>query len=334
VLTAANGRYFHWAAHDDVYARSYLERSVEALERAPSSVALVYPRAVLIDESGNVLGDEQEVGGRVHRLAIPSAAYGLARTGLLRRAGGFPNRWTDRFELLRALADLGELWEIPETLLLRRVRPRRAGRRSTHAAIARWWSSETSQVSRRSSRSRRPSLPPGRERATLHDAVRSAVWAVAPVYVPHVRIRVDPDLKVRFERRALETILVNLISNAVRYGAPPITVSASVGERTVLTVEDEGRGVPVTFEARLFEPFARSERSRHDTAGLGLGLAIARLTAEDYGARLIHVHTARGARFQLLFPPDQRLGARDRLTRVGKRLLRNREVVLIACACL
>ena len=145
-------------------------------------------------------------------------------------------------------------------------------------------------------------------------------------YVPHVRIRVDPRLKVPVERQALETILVNLISNAVRYGAPPITVTARVGDHIVLTVDDQGRGVSQAFERRLFEPFARSEPSRHDSAGLGLGLAIARLTAEDQGARLTHEYTPRGARFQLVLAADELPSARQPLAWLGKRLLRDRAV--------
>jgi signal transduction histidine kinase len=144
------------------------------------------------------------------------------------------------------------------------------------------------------------------ERLVVHDRVRAAVWSIAPDYTPQVRIRVDPQLTVDADRAALDRILLNLVSNAVRYGQTPITITAEAQEDFVLTIEDHGRGISRDFLPRIFEPFSRSHESEDDSPGLGLGLAIARMSARDSGGTLTYEPKERGARFRLTLPnhPD------------------------------
>ncbi len=81
----------------------------------------------------------------------------------------------------------------------------------------------------------------------------------------------------------LERALTNLVDNALRHGAAPVDVTASVvGERVRLVVEDAGPGFPEEFVAGAFERFTRGEASR-TTTGSGLGLALVRAVAEAHG---------------------------------------------------
>ena len=55
-------------------------------------------------------------------------------------------------------------------------------------------------------------------------------------------------------------------------------------DRTVISVDDDGPGVPAEQRDRLFEPFTRAEDSRgRDSGGVGLGLAIVKSVAEWHG---------------------------------------------------
>ena len=106
------------------------------------------------------------------------------------------------------------------------------------------------------------------------------------------------------DRHALERIVTNLVTNAFRYGVPPIRVHAEQTDRHFrLTVEDEGNGVVPEFVPDLFERFTRSEGSRATVGGTGLGLAIARSYARAHGGDLIYedVHP-HGACFRLVLP--------------------------------
>jgi signal transduction histidine kinase len=156
------------------------------------------------------------------------------------------------------------------------------------------------------------------ERLIVHDVVRAAIWAIAPDFTPHVRLRVDPRLTIDADRAAFERVLLNLISNAVRYGRLPITITAEADTDFQLTVEDQGRGVSPEFRPKLFEPFARSEESSHASPGLGLGLAIAQMTAHDCGGTLTYEPAAGGARFRLTLPRGDRPRDPDRTRTVAR----------------
>jgi sigma-B regulation protein RsbQ len=117
--------------------------------------------------------------------------------------------------------------------------------------------------------------------------------------VSHAVAWVDPD--------HLTQILTNLLSNARRYGRPPVVVTLDADDgATTVAVEDAGDGVPVGFVDRLFDPFTQAVTSdRHATVGLGLGLSIARELVAANGGRLAYAPTGGGgARFVLSLPSD------------------------------
>ena len=117
-----------------------------------------------------------------------------------------------------------------------------------------------------------------------------------------VELDVPDDLAVVADRLVLDRVVSNLLINAVRYGAEPITLSAEAGERHLrITVEDSGEGVSEEMRLRLFERFARSESAN---VGSGLGLAIARAYAQAHGGDLVYDPIEKGARFALIIPQD------------------------------
>jgi signal transduction histidine kinase len=119
-----------------------------------------------------------------------------------------------------------------------------------------------------------------------------------------VAIEVDPQLTCWVDPVALDRIVSNLLSNALRYGRRPITISATGGDTHLrLAVEDRGAGVADEFVPRLFERFSRSEKSMHDVVGSGLGLAIARAYARAHGGDVVYEHVRpTGARFVVTLP--------------------------------
>jgi two-component system, OmpR family, sensor histidine kinase CpxA len=99
-----------------------------------------------------------------------------------------------------------------------------------------------------------------------------------------VDLQVPDNLSVLAQPELISRALANLVRNAVRYAdrAGPITVSASRRDgQVVLTVADQGPGVPETSLQQIFDPFFREEPSRsRDTGGVGLGLAIVKTCVE------------------------------------------------------
>ena len=119
-----------------------------------------------------------------------------------------------------------------------------------------------------------------------------------------VDIEIPAELELEADPTAFDRIVGNLITNAVRYGEPPVVVRAQQNDRHFrLIVEDHGHGVPSEFVPELFERFRRSPGSRERAQGTGLGLAIARSFARAHGGDLLYEDAApHGARFQLVLP--------------------------------
>ena len=110
-------------------------------------------------------------------------------------------------------------------------------------------------------------------------------------------------LEIEADALRLRQLLTNLLRNAVvhGHGATVIELLArSTRTGVVLSVEDDGEGVPQRLVPHLFERYERGPGSE----GRGLGLAIARMLAELHGGTCHHVHTERGARFEVELPRE------------------------------
>lgn len=102
-----------------------------------------------------------------------------------------------------------------------------------------------------------------------------------------VRLNLQKGLDVLVDASRLEQILVNLLSNAAKYGAGgPITVSVSAqGDSVTVAVSDAGIGISEEDLPRIFGKFERAV-SAENYGGLGLGLFISRQLAEAMGGQL------------------------------------------------
>ena len=143
----ASGRYFKWAAADDVHLPHYLERTVAVLLVDPDAV-LVHSRTVNVDENGtqgpevikDLRTDGRDVAARFHELTRKGwpcvDVYGLVRTEVLARTGLHgPYPRSDR-ALLAELGLHGRLVQVPEVLFHRREFAGRVSR--SHDLISRY----------------------------------------------------------------------------------------------------------------------------------------------------------------------------------------------------
>ncbi|HEY6584943.1 MAG TPA: ATP-binding protein [Gaiellaceae bacterium] len=131
------------------------------------------------------------------------------------------------------------------------------------------------------------------ERAPIDVAhvVRSAVETVQaqPLVEQEIEVEVDEAADLASgDADRIQQVLVNLIDNALKYGAAPVKVAAErADDRVRIAVSDAGTGVPRDDRERIFEKFYRARgRSRPAAGGTGLGLYIARELTERMGGRL------------------------------------------------
>jgi len=96
-----------------------------------------------------------------------------------------------------------------------------------------------------------------------------------------------PAADVDFE--FIEQVLKQLLDNATNYSPPgaPLIISAETeGERIVVSVADEGKGIPVDEQSKIFDKFYRGRAWREKVLGTGLGLSIAKGIVEAHGGKI------------------------------------------------
>ncbi len=150
--------------------------------------------------------------------------------------------------------------------------------------------------------------PSPEEPATLDlrkavDAALSLVRAQARGRGIQARVDLPVDLPaVRAPQGRVTQVLLNLLLNAAdaTAGKGTITIDARrSADRVVLTVGDDGPGVPVAARDKIFDPFFTT---KDPGQGTGLGLAVSLAIVETLGGRLRLVPSSKGARFELDLP--------------------------------
>ena len=113
------------------------------------------------------------------------------------------------------------------------------------------------------------------------------------------------------DRVALRRIVSNLVNNAVAYGGCARLAVTRAAGNAILTVDDDGPGIPADQRHALFEPFARLDASRsRSTGGAGLGLAVVQtLVRAHSGTVRIEDAPGHGARLVVTLPVFVETGA-------------------------
>ncbi len=143
---------------------------------------------------------------------------------------------------------------------------------------------------------------------SVQEVVGAAIRAAGHALGAH-RVTTDVPANlplVEFDAVLMERVLVNLLENAAKYGAPPIVVSARVTlDALMLSVRDHGPGLPAALkgrEAELFDKFTRGE-PESPTPGVGLGLAICKAVVDAHRGHITVVNAVGGgADFKVTLP--------------------------------
>ncbi len=141
----------------------------------------------------------------------------------------------------------------------------------------------------------------------INEAVRQVqLWAKQNGVT--IRIEVPPDLpNLIADRWVLIRVLVNLLSNALKYtpAGRTITVSAQVTDEGIhFAVTDEGPGIPKEYRDRVFDRFVQMEaRKAGAPIGTGLGLTFCKLAVEAHGGRIwLESEVGKGTTVHFLLP--------------------------------
>lgn len=145
--------------------------------------------------------------------------------------------------------------------------------------------------------------------ALLQEAVR-ITGAEASRKDLEMSISTEEEIAFRADRRSVKQILLNIISNAIKFTEDGGSVSISAQEQedmAIFLIEDTGIGIPEKDISRLGQPFVQVENQMTKThKGSGLGLAIARSLVELHGGEMLITSTENvGTQVAIALPVDQ-----------------------------
>jgi two-component system phosphate regulon sensor histidine kinase PhoR len=152
--------------------------------------------------------------------------------------------------------------------------------------------------------------PPGMEETDIGQLFEEALGSVrfrAEEKNIRIEIRSPQELSARLNGALIVQALVNLLDNAIKYSPPLSTVFLEAEQKEgelVVSVKDQGIGIPAEHLGRIFERFYRVDRSRRqDPGGTGLGLAIVRhITLLHRGKVEVESHAGEGSLFRMRIP--------------------------------
>jgi len=122
--------------------------------------------------------------------------------------------------------------------------------------------------------------------------------------------QIEADVIGNFDWTRIEEVLVNLITNAVKFGrGKPIEISLTKsGDFATIVIRDHGIGIKKEEQVRIFDKFERAV-SIKSFGGLGLGLYVARQIIEAHGGKIkIDSEPGKGASFSVQFPLKMNVG--------------------------
>jgi signal transduction histidine kinase len=113
----------------------------------------------------------------------------------------------------------------------------------------------------------------------------------------------DADVPVTGDRDLIFDAIANLVDNAIKHGrrgGQVVVANESIDGRPVISIADDGPGIPADQYEHVFKRFYRLESSRY-TPGNGLGLSLVAAVAHLHGARIEMLDAAPGLKFRLWF---------------------------------
>ncbi len=146
----------------------------------------------------------------------------------------------------------------------------------------------------------RGELSIARQRVVLDDVCREVASRALPGQVT-VTVDAAPEAVVLSDPVRVLQILDNLVTNAVRYGGPHITIRADRNDAVVrVQVLDDGPGVPPALRESMFDAYARGHEST-SAGGTGLGLSIVSRLCHSLGGSVAYDHD-QGSAFTVTLP--------------------------------
>lgn len=120
----------------------------------------------------------------------------------------------------------------------------------------------------------------------------------------------DKNIIINGDKDRIEQVIQNILTNAIKYTPNNGVVSISIkeeDEQAIISIKDNGIGIPKEDVSRIFERFYRVDKARsRDMGGTGLGLSIAKHIIEQHGGDIsVQSEVGKGTEFKIKLPVDK-----------------------------
>ncbi|UKS54738.1 HAMP domain-containing sensor histidine kinase [Exiguobacterium acetylicum] len=135
-------------------------------------------------------------------------------------------------------------------------------------------------------------------------------WLDITTSTHHLQIRTDGSCTITADPEKIRRVLLNILNNAIKYSPEDSNIQVSLAcceSEIVITISDNGYGIPKHDLPYLFDPYYRVEHADHiQVQGTGLGLPICKEIIEAHGGRItVHSEIGRGSDFFIRLPRDE-----------------------------
>lgn len=151
-------------------------------------------------------------------------------------------------------------------------------------------------------------LPLNKGLNSLREIVNDAISSIAAnVRGEEIEVDIKDDITINCDRELIRRVLINLIVNSLRHSrhkSPIKVVVEKRGQDVIVSVIDDGIGIPEEYHQKIFEKFGqveiRQERKKYST---GLGLTFCKLVVEAHNGKIaLESKVGEGSRFYFILP--------------------------------
>lgn len=143
-----------------------------------------------------------------------------------------------------------------------------------------------------------------------HMLIELTEWLNVTTSTHHIQIESDGPCLITADPEKIRRVLLNLLNNAIKYSSAGSNIQVSLAcceAEIVITISDDGYGIPKKDLPHLFDPYYRVEHEDHlQVQGTGLGLPICKEIIEAHGGRItVHSEIEKGSDFFIRLPRDE-----------------------------
>ena len=143
-----------------------------------------------------------------------------------------------------------------------------------------------------------------------HMLIELTEWLNVATSTHHLQIQTDGPCLITADQEKIRRVLLNILNNAIKYSPVDSNIQISLAcceAEIVITISDDGYGIPKQDLPYLFDPYYRVEQADHlQVQGTGLGLPICKEIIEAHGGRItVHSEIGKGSDFFIRLPRDE-----------------------------